>query len=70
MPIYEWQCLNCNKTYETIQSMNDPPPKCESKECEEDTNNMTRLLSVGSFILKGDGWYKDGYTKKTKEKNE
>jgi len=33
---------------------------------------MIRELDAPSFQLKGDGWYKDGYTKKPKkeEKNE
>jgi len=30
---------------------------------------MSRVLSLGSFQLKGDGWYKDGYGSRKLESN-
>jgi putative FmdB family regulatory protein len=48
MPLYDFKCTECT----------DPHPKCE--ECGEPT---IRIISSTSFALKGDGWYKDGYSK-------
>lgn len=66
MPIYKYRCLNkkCKNEYEvffTSQSavLKEEPeekcPKCESKLKEKQISTGT------SFILKGKGWYKDGY---------
>ena len=37
--------------------INDPCPSCKGK--------VQLKMSMGSFHLKGSGWYKDGYEKKT-----
>ena len=58
MPFYEYKCPDCGHRFEELQSFNDPPisvcPMC-SKE------NVKKLLSRSSFVLKGGGWYKDHY---------
>ena len=62
MPIYEYLCPRCKKVIEVIQKINDPSPLCS---CEK--NNlieMSKQISLGSFILKGQGWFRDGYSKK------
>ena len=38
--------------------INGPCPACKGK--------VQLKMSMGSFHLKGSGWYKDGYVKKTK----
>lgn len=56
MPMYEYVCKECKKVVEELKNYDDPPPKCEK--CKKE---MKRLISKTSFILKGGGWYKDGY---------
>ena len=60
MPIYEYICEKCNRKIETLQKVNDPPPECHGE--------MVRLISKGSFILKGKGWYATDYKDKKKPK--
>lgn len=54
MPIYEYQCDNCDYKLECIQKIDDDPlltcPKCE-------TDSLRKLVSAASFRLKGTGWY-------------
>ena len=57
MPIYEYNCPSCGNQIEKIQSINAEAPSCPS--CGH--NPMERMISSTSFILKGGGWYKDGY---------
>ena len=56
MPLYEFYCKHCQTQREKLQGYQDPAPEC----CGKPT---TKLVSRGSFILKGDGWYRDGYQK-------
>ena len=65
MPLYEYKCVGCGGREERLQKHSDPPPVCAP--CDElmpaETPYMEKLISVGSFSLKGDGWAKDGYSK-------
>jgi putative FmdB family regulatory protein len=58
MPIYEYACDKCRHEFEREQRMADPPiktcPKCKGRK-------VTKLISRSSFVLKGGGWYADGY---------
>lgn len=57
--IYEYACMSCDHTWEEEQKLSDEPTKmCPS--CKE--NTAKRLISKTSFVLKGSGWYKDGYS--------
>jgi len=57
MPIYEYRCANCGHVFEKRVKLNAPSPDCP--QCEgKDTN---KLVSSSSFVLKGEGWYRDGY---------
>tara|TARA_R110000824_G_scaffold244248_5_gene432996 strand:+ start:111 stop:296 length:186 start_codon:yes stop_codon:yes gene_type:complete len=58
MPLYDFKCTSCEHVFEIRQKYKDPSPLCE--ECDEPTE---RLISSTSFVLKGGGWYKDGYSK-------
>ncbi len=64
MPIYEYLCKGCSEHFERFQKISDEPiskcPKCGKK--------VKRLISQTSFTLKGDGWYKDGYSAKGNSK--
>jgi putative FmdB family regulatory protein len=57
MPLYEYKCDNCHNQFEIIQKMSDEPLKT-CTHCH--TDNLKKLMSSGSFILKGGGWYKNG----------
>ena len=66
MPIYEYHCRNCKKDYEIIQKFSDKPlqicPSCGGK--------LKKKISLSGFQLKGEGWFKDGYSSKKPEKKE
>lgn len=54
---YEYECTSCSKKWDEEQSIKDNPIKtCPS--CNKDT--AKRLISNGSFILQGSGWFKTG----------
>ena len=62
MPIYEYRCPTCEAEVECFQKISDPPPKCAA--CEKGRGvevEMKKLISRGSFILKGGGWADEGY---------
>ena len=63
MPIYEYKCSKCEKIIELFifNKEKDEPPICE--ECKEE---MVKILSSSSFVLKGNCWANDGYSKKGK----
>jgi putative FmdB family regulatory protein len=56
---YEYACEACGHQWEAEQSIKDPAlKKCAS--CGK--NKAKRLVSGGTgFLLKGGGWYADGY---------
>ncbi len=58
MPIYEYHCPLCNVSFEKLMKLGAATPPCIS--CG--SSNPRKLVSAGSFVLKGGGWYKDGYT--------
>lgn len=64
MPIYDYQCLNCEYIQEVIERYVDDTkrtcPKCGYK--------MVKLLSASNFILKGTGWYQSDFKNINKSK--
>ena len=60
MPIYEYRCDDCGDLFEVLVSMGcreqQTCPNCGHK-------GATKMVSSGGFILKGGGWYADGYSK-------
>ena len=58
MPTYDYQCEKCGFEWEREQRITEDPiktcPKCGARKAK-------RLLSAPGFILKGGGWYADGY---------
>ena len=61
MPIYEYKCDLCNGLWEELQKFSDGPfTVCKS--CEKEGGVHKLLPGQMNFILKGDGWYKDGYS--------
>ena len=65
MPIYEYQCENCNEVTEAIQKFSDAP-LTDCGDCGEPA--LKKLLSTPAFRLKGGGWYETDF-KGGKKKN-
>lgn len=59
MPIYEYKCDKCGKTFEVLQKFSDEPLKTHA-DCG---GNVERLVSLSGFQLKGGGWYVTDYGK-------
>ena len=77
MPIYEYKCEDCGHEFEEMLhfSERDVPLNTPCEQQIEQTKHMSfkcdgevhLKMSLGSFHLKGSGWYKDGYGKKKQE---
>ena len=61
MPIYEYKCDLCNCLWEEIEKFSDPA-LTYCKGCETEGGVHRLIPGQLNFILKGDGWYKDGYS--------
>ena len=63
MPTYTYGCEACNREMEIEQRISEAPlkkcPKCGKPK-------LRRLIAGGNFILKGGGWYSDGYGSSSK----
>jgi putative FmdB family regulatory protein len=57
MPTYDYECTNGHQ-FEVEQRITDEPLKT----CRECRAKVRRLISQTSFVLKGGGWYSDGYS--------
>jgi putative FmdB family regulatory protein len=65
MPTYEYECTKGHH-FEVEQSINDAP----LKRCKVCRAKVQRLISASHFILKGSGWYADGYGSSKKSGSE
>lgn len=62
MPTYEYQCASCKKSFEVEQPITAAPlTTCIRQRCH---GTVARMISTSTFILKGTGWYRDGYSRK------
>lgn len=59
MPLYEYKCHQCNKTFEVRQKFADEPLTVH----EDCGGEAERLISVPSLQFKGTGWYVTDYGK-------
>jgi len=59
MPLYEYQCSKCGKTFELMRKFSDPPVTVH----DECGGAVEQLLSAPAFQLKGTGWYITDYAK-------
>ena len=57
MPLYEFKC-ECGQVTEKLAKMDTEEVECK---CGK---TATRQMSVGSFQLKGSGWYATDFAKK------
>ena len=79
MPIYEYKCDTCGHEFEEMLhfSERDVPLNTPCEQQIEQTKHMSfkcdgkihLKMSLGSFQLKGDGWYKDGYERKRTDRS-
>jgi len=63
MPIYEYDCYDCQKRFEKIQKLSDPCietcPSCGGK--------VHKVFSVPAISFKGNGFYCTDYSAKSKD---
>ena len=57
MPVYEYRCKRCQKTFEVLQKISSEPLRT----CLECGGPLEKLISVSSFQFKGSGWYITDY---------
>ncbi len=57
MPTYEYECTKGHH-FDVVQRISDPP----LERCRVCRSKVHRLISAAGFILKGGGWYADGYS--------
>jgi putative FmdB family regulatory protein len=63
MPIYEYQCDNCDRQFEIMQRMTEPLLST----CDKCGGHVRRLISQTSFVLKGSGWYVTDYPSESRK---
>ncbi|MCC6264141.1 MAG: hypothetical protein IT169_11230 [Bryobacterales bacterium] len=61
MPIYEYKCSECGKTYEKRQKFSDPADTV-CQECGK-AGAVHRVTSAPALVFKGSGWYVNDYAK-------
>jgi putative FmdB family regulatory protein len=57
-PIYQYLCKCGREKEEFVTTISKGKETIDCKDCGR---KAKRVPSLGSFILKGGGWYKDGY---------
>lgn len=62
MPLYEYRCHRCGKTFEILQKFSDQPLEVHEK-CG---GEVERLLSPPALQFKGSGWYVTDYARSGK----
>lgn len=61
MPTYDYKCLDCGITFETVQKISEAPLEA----CRECGGKVRRLIGGGSgIIFKGSGFYCTDYRAK------
>ena len=58
MPIYQYQCTECNHGLEALQKMSDPK-LVDCPECREPA--LKKQVTAAAFKLKGTGWYETDF---------
>jgi putative FmdB family regulatory protein len=63
MALYEYMCDHCNKI--TTRSF-DINSDIDEIKCDYCGKKAKKIISHSTFILKGGGWYAEGYSKSNK----
>ena len=58
MPLYEYECQQCQRHTEKRQKFSDP----EITTCPHCGGHLQRVISAPNIAFKGGGWYKDLYS--------
>ena len=58
MPIYGYECTDCEHTFDALQKMSEPK-LVDCPECGE--SGLRKQLSAPKFRLKGKGWYETDF---------
>jgi putative FmdB family regulatory protein len=58
MPIYGYECTNCEHTFDALQRISDPR-LVDCPDCGE--SSLRKQLSAPKFRLKGKGWYETDF---------
>jgi len=66
VPIYEYQCDECEHKLEALQKISDAPLQ-ECPDCGK--QGLRKLVSAVAFRLKGAGWYETDFKDKKEQKN-
>jgi putative FmdB family regulatory protein len=66
MPIYEYECTECQHRTELLQRHGDPP----LESCPECGGRVRKLFSAPAVQFKGSGWYVTDYAGKGKRSSE
>ena len=61
MPLYEYRCHGCGKTFEVRQKFSDP----HIKKCPECGGAVEQMISAPAVQFKGSGWYVTDYAGKS-----
>ena len=64
MPTYDYECEQCERTYEVRQRISAPPLTT----CQHCGGRVHRLLAAAPFILKGRGWHVTDYPSEARKK--
>ena len=65
MPIYEYQCDACQKTFEVSQKFTDDP----LTECQSCSGPVRKIISAPGIVFKGSGWYVTDYPTSDRKKS-
>jgi len=57
MPLYEYLCTSCGRTFEAFQSFGEAPLAL----CDRCGGALKRLISAPAVQFKGSGWYVSDY---------
>jgi len=57
MPLYEYLCTSCGRTFEAIQGFREAP----FATCNRCGGTLKRLISAPAVQFKGSGWYVSDY---------
>lgn len=60
MPFYDYKCEKCG--HEEIDVKRNMSENVSVYECSKCKGQMNQVFRVFGFELKGDGWFKDGYS--------
>lgn len=63
MPTYTWKCDSpgCDRRAELFERISER----SHPSCPDGHGPMRSVLSASTFVLRGGGWYADGYQKKS-----